>query len=58
MQSKHIRDVIVSSDCPEIQTFCKKNKVTVFTRHINAIENEAPLLGVLKHVCLNYSKKF
>jgi len=58
VDSDLVGDVIVSSDCPEIQEYCSLKGVEVQHRHINAIENEAPLLGVLKQVCLNYHSSF
>lgn len=58
LTSTRVNDVIVTTDCMEIANFCSEKEVKVYSRHLNAVENEAPLIEVLKHVCLNYPANF
>ena len=58
LASARVQDVIVTTDSLEISDFCSEKQIKVYPRHANAVENEAPLIEVLKHVCLNYPKHF
>ena len=58
VSSQRMQDVIVTTNCSEIANYCKNSGVEIYERHINAIENEAPLIEVLKQVCLNYPLPF
>lgn len=56
-QSGLVNDVVVSTDSEEIASFCNERNVLVHQRGVNAIDNEAPLLEVLKQVCLEHKTK-
>ena len=56
-QSGLVNDVVVSTDSEEIASLCNDRNVLVHQRGVNAIDNEAPLLEVLKQVCLEHKIK-
>lgn len=56
MNSKHLTDVIVSTDSKEIAQVSKRYKATVFIRPKELARDDTPTLPVIKHIIKNYEK--
>ena len=53
-----IDDVYVSTDCPEIKSFCVSKGIPIIHRGPNAVDPEMPLLEITKYAYMNLPKHY
>ncbi len=58
LESKYIADVFVATNSKKILNVCNQKNVNTIWRDVNVVDDEEPLLSVLKYCYQSLSKKY